>query len=154
VLVSNVESNFGTALVRHLGERGWTALYVPSAREALFRWESIRPRCLVTGFDDGDVDGFEFLGAVADRSAVAPYPGPRVVVCARQVALARLAPTTQRQLGIDLVLDRPVRLDAIGEALDGLLRAGQDVTVLRLQPCADAGRQPGLTTDEGMVLAS
>lgn len=154
VLVSNVEPHFGAAVVRYLEDRGWSALHVGSAREALHRWESIRPCALLTGFDEGDADGFEFLRAVADRAAIAPYPRPKVLVCARLAALACLAPTTQRLLGIDLVLERPARLDAIEEALDGLVRAAPDATVLTLQGCADRPADPAPTDEEGMVLAS
>lgn len=121
VLVSNTDRHFGAALALHLQERGFVTRHLPSAREALYRWEDILPRCVVTGFDDGEVDGFEFLQAVTARAAAARLPRPGVLLCARQQALAQLGPEIRRLLGIDLVLERPCRLDAVGDALSDLL---------------------------------
>lgn len=121
VLVSNTDRHFGAAVALHLQERGFVAHHMPSAREALYRWEDILPRCVVTGFDDGEVDGFEFLQAMTARAAAARLPRPEVLVCARQQALAQLGPDVRRLLGIDLVLERPCRLDAVGDALGDLL---------------------------------
>lgn len=137
VLVSNTDPHFGAAVARHLQGRGWAARHVPSAREALYRWEELRPRWVVAGFDDGEVDGFEFLQSLTARAAVARLPRPEVVICAREVALAQLGPAIRRLLGIDLLVPRPCRLEAIGDALSSLLVVDPQAALRRLG--ADAG---------------
>lgn len=154
VLVANVEPHFGEAVTQLLQRRGWRAQHVTAAREALHRWEELRPDLVVTGFDDGDVDGFEFLGAAYELAAAARGPHPEVVVCARQVALAQLGPELQRLLGIDLVLARPCRLDAVERALRSLLAERTGATVLPLEAGVEGDRRAAPPGDEGMVLAS
>jgi hypothetical protein len=154
VLVSNAELHFGVALVQHLKGRGWEALHVPNPHVALSRWDAIRPRWVITGFDDGDVDGFEFLQAVASRAAAAQFPRPRVLVCAHPAVLTGMGPATRRLLGIDLVLGRPCRLDAIEEALGRDPRPDDGETALRLESYAVAADEDSAERDERMVQAS
>jgi hypothetical protein len=46
--------------------------------------------------------------------------GPRVVLCSRNPDTAIFASAAMSVLGISRVLPRPCRLEAIGEAVDGL----------------------------------
>ena len=121
VLIVNVEPHFGAALARHLGERGWRARHVPRAREALAHCGEVRPRWVVTGFDDGDLDSLEFLAGLS------AFPGrrPAVLVCAPLASLEVLGPQARRLLGIDAVRLRPCRFEAIEEALGTIAAAAE-----------------------------
>lgn len=120
VLVCNVSPHFGAAVARHLRERGWSAQHVARAREALHLAQTLRPRALVTGYDEGDLDAFEFVNALRALPASAGDPRIRVIVCGCPVALAEIGKKTLRRLGIDVALPRPFRFEAIEQAVGRL----------------------------------
>lgn len=123
VLVANMDLHFGAAVALHLTELGCTVVSAASGQEALERCESLRPQALLTSLDGGDEDTFEFVEAVTARMAAAGLPRPGVLVCTRQPGLRGLGAETWSLLGIDLVVERPCRLDAVADALRGLLAA-------------------------------
>jgi DNA-binding response OmpR family regulator len=112
VLVVNVEPRFGDAVVHYLEERGWKVLRPSDPREALAPWDAAGLRLVVTDLDGTDMDGFEFLQAL---SALHPRPG--VIVRAPHASAAQLDPTVVPMLGIETLLERPCRLDAVALAL-------------------------------------
>lgn len=117
VLVANAERHFVAAVARRLRDLGWAAHPVDGASEALEQCARLRPQAVVTGLDGGDEDGFDFVRAVEARAAAAGLPRPAVLVCTRQAGLAALGPEVWALLGIDGVVERPCRLDAVDEAL-------------------------------------
>lgn len=118
VLLVAHDPAFDAAFSYVLKDAGFAVWSVATAREALSLVSYLPPEIVVFDLDGEESHGFGFLHELAAAALDA-----KVVVSSRDPSLAQLEANTRRQLGIDAVLSRPCRLDAIVETLRALAPA-------------------------------
>lgn len=116
VLVVDPDVRFGLLLKGYLEERGWAADWVSDGRKALASWDSYNPHVVVTELQGEDLDGFEFLEALARL----PW-APPVVVCTRLKGAESWSGTVVAGLGVRRVLSRPIRFPRLAEVLEQVM---------------------------------
>jgi CheY-like chemotaxis protein len=116
VLIVDPEVRFGLLLKRYLEERGWNAQWVSDGRKALAKWKDLNPHIVVTELQGEDLDGFEFLEALARL----PW-APPVVVCTRLKGVETWSGTVVAGLGVRRVLSRPIRFPRLAEVLEQVM---------------------------------
>jgi CheY-like chemotaxis protein len=102
-LLVDPDVRFGLLLSRYLAEHGWELVAVPDGRDALQRWDEIRPSLVLSEIDGEDMDGLEFMAAVSRL----PDPPP-VVICTRSPGVRTWDETSLRSLGVASALVRPL----------------------------------------------
>jgi DNA-binding response OmpR family regulator len=116
VLVVNTDPRFGVAVAWYLESRGWQVQHATNVRETLERWDAFDPQLVITDLDGSEMDGFDFLDSLT------AFPvRPAVLACALPLASAWLENAPLSALGIDAVLVRPCRLEAIERLLTSML---------------------------------
>jgi DNA-binding response OmpR family regulator len=103
------------ALAAYLEDRGWAVQIATSTRGEIWRWSAGSPRLVVTDLGSHDVDGYELLRVLA-----ALAPRPRLVVRVPSRVPARLE-RALGELGADVLLPYPCRLDDVVAVLAGLI---------------------------------
>lgn len=120
VLVVNTDPNFGAAVTYYLRDQGWQVRHVNDARETLDRWPELAPQLVVTDLEGSNMDGFEFLDSLCALSV-----RPRVLAISPPLAAMSFDAAALAELGIDAVLERPCRLDAVEKTLAALRAQAQ-----------------------------
>jgi len=102
-LLVDPDVRFGLLLKSYLAEHGWQLVTVSDGREALRRWDEIRPALVLSEIDGEDMDGLEFMAAVR-----ALPDAPPVAICSRSPGVRSWDRTALDTLGISSVIVRPL----------------------------------------------
>lgn len=103
---------FGLLLAHYLERRGWTAIVAKDGRQAVHLVNSRRPDLLVLDLEGSGFDGLDLLDALSPLQN-----RPAILACTR-CAGGSTEPTVLRVLGVDAIVPRPCRLDALATAAE------------------------------------
>ncbi len=144
VLVVNTDLRFGVAVAWYLEDRGWQVRHATNVRETLERWNEFDPQLVITDLEGSEMDGFDFLDSLT------AFPvRPAVLACALPLALAWLEGAPLAAVGIDAILVRPCRLDAIETLLTSMLQTKASTIEDQFPPVQALRAEVGLPATAG-----
>jgi ActR/RegA family two-component response regulator len=119
---------FEAALAHVLEDAGFAVWSVATLREALACIAELPPEHVIVDLDGVESDGLGSLRELANAS-----PEANVVVCTCDPSLARLDAIARSRLGIDAIVRRPCRLEAIVNTIRALGEAARKVVYIPLR---------------------
>jgi two-component system sensor histidine kinase/response regulator len=118
ILIVDGDGPFRAVLHAYLVERGHLVDALADGRAALARWDEIHPALVVTDLGGGDLDGFDFIAALARRG-----DRPSVLVCTPLQAAAQWDRAVLDALGVAELVTRPAAFPALAAKIEELLDA-------------------------------